>query len=487
MNPQSPSVAITVAATGSTGRERTVFCLVLATVLATRLPFLSAGFGADPDAWLVAVTARQISATGQYVASRPPGYPLHELVSALAIRGGPITMNGLTALFSVAAAGFFMAALRRLGCPAYPLAGLALAMAPAVFIGSTGGMDYVWALALLLASYYFGLPKRPLAAGLLLGLATGCRLTSALMLAPLAVALCHSEPRRSARKLILRFAVAWVLTSCAAYLPVALAYGAGLACLHEPNAYPALADVLSRATVRTWGLVGLIAIAVAIAHRILRKPASRARAAGPADVSTHRQTWVAVLAVLLYVLAFLRVPLEEGYLIPAIPFALILLWRALSDRAFQLLCLGLCLSPWFFYLGRPAATPWSGYSSLAFRVGPGEGGPLLDPLRGPILRDRVERRESMRYVDRVLDRAEALPEGSVVVVGYWLPQIRYQLGDDTRGLERFAYLLGRNELNKLRSGKKRIFYLPDMRAFNLAACELDLQVAGAEPLEIAVD
>ncbi len=487
------------AAANPIAHRRAAFLLVLATVLATRVPFLSAGFGTDPDAWLVAVTARRIAATGQYVASRPPGYPVHELVTALVIHGGPIALTGLTAMFSVAAVGFFMSILRRLGCAAYPLAGLALAMTPVVFIGSTNALDYVWALALLLAAYYFALLHRPLAAGILLGLATGCRLTSALMLAPLAVALYDTRSRRSAVRPILRLAAAWVITSAAAYLPVALTCGTDVFRFHEPSDYPSLEIVLSRATLRTWGAVGLIAIATAVIHRILRGRAPRGKPPPPethgpplkpsaeSGAAPHRHTWAALLAVLLYGLAFLRLPLEEGYLIPATPFALVLLWRLLSHRAFSIGCACLCASPWFFYLGRPAGTPWSGYSGLAVRVGPGEGSLLIDPLRGPILRDRVERREAMRYVDRVLNRAAALPERSVTIVGYWLPHIRFKLGDDDSRLERFEYLLDRAELDRLKTDQRRVFYLPDMRAFTLAVHGFDLRDAGAEALEIDID
>ncbi|MEE8171252.1 MAG: hypothetical protein V3T70_11960, partial [Phycisphaerae bacterium] len=153
-------------------------------VLATRLPFLAAGYGADPDAWLVADTARQIAEHGEYAPSRPPGYPIQEFVCGLAQSGGPVALNGCTALLSVLAAVCFMRCLRRMGCADAGPAALALALTPVIYVNSVNAMDYVWALAFVLASLDALLHRRPLTAGLLLGAAIGCRITSALFVLP---------------------------------------------------------------------------------------------------------------------------------------------------------------------------------------------------------------------------------------------------------------------------------------------------------------
>src|SRR5207245_1842743 len=77
--------------------------LLAAGVALSRAPFLAPGYGTDTDAWKLAYAARFIATQGRYLASRLPGYPIQELVSALFWKGGPLALNGPTALFSVLA------------------------------------------------------------------------------------------------------------------------------------------------------------------------------------------------------------------------------------------------------------------------------------------------------------------------------------------------------------------------------------------------
>jgi hypothetical protein len=83
-------------------------------VLLSRLPFLDAGYGANVDAWRVARVAHDIATSGEYSVSRFPGYPVQEIVCSWFWNGGPIMLNGLTALFSAAVATTFAAIAREL-------------------------------------------------------------------------------------------------------------------------------------------------------------------------------------------------------------------------------------------------------------------------------------------------------------------------------------------------------------------------------------
>jgi len=94
-------------------------------------------------------------------------------------------------------------------------------------------MDYVWALGFILASLYYALAGRPLAAGLLLGIAVGCRLTSAGMLLPLALMLIEPGKWKSGvRKLVIFFSAA-VAGGAAFYIPAFAKYGPGFLALAE--------------------------------------------------------------------------------------------------------------------------------------------------------------------------------------------------------------------------------------------------------------
>ncbi|NIT61732.1 MAG: hypothetical protein GWN00_37695, partial [Aliifodinibius sp.] len=156
-------------------------------IFCSRLPFLSAGYGNDPDAWQMANAARHIAAMGEYRASRLPGYPIPEMVYALIWSSGPFTFNGITAFLSAVGFIFFVLILRVIRSQNYILGGLALAFSPTIFINSTNAMDYIWGLTFILGSVYFVLIDRTLIAAILLGFAIGSRITSGAMLLPLSL------------------------------------------------------------------------------------------------------------------------------------------------------------------------------------------------------------------------------------------------------------------------------------------------------------
>lgn len=226
---------------------------IAAAVFLTRLPFLDAGYGSDPDAWRMTTAAREMARTGQYTPSRLPGYPLPEFAYTALGGGqaGPLLQNGLTALIGAAGAAFFYLALVALGSSHPILAAGALAFTPTVYVQSATSMDYVWALGFMLAALFFAIKRKPLASGLLLGAAIGCRLTSAGMLLPLALLLIGSGERKKDALRSARFAVVAVIVGGAFYIPAFLRFGTGF--LTPAPATPSLLNILRKAGPEAWG------------------------------------------------------------------------------------------------------------------------------------------------------------------------------------------------------------------------------------------
>lgn len=473
-----------------TTRDHLLFWFTPAIVLISRLPFLGAGYGNDPDAWEMVNAARTIRATGHYTASRLPGYPLPEYAYAVLQSGGPLLVNGCTALLGLFGVACFVKSMKHLRCPSPHLAGLALAMTPVVFVNSINAMDYIWALTFILASCHLALIRRSPAAGFVLGAAAACRLTSLLMLVPLSFLLLWRGARGRRRDLA-TFVVPALLTTVVAYAPVLVTYGLHAAAYSRPGAYPPLVEVFSRATLRIWGPLGLLGLAAGAVPALV---GGKDRRRGVSLADEEKATLVAAaLAVTLYVGLFLFLPLEEGYLIPAVPFVILLLGRLWRPAAFRLICILLCLSPFLAGLNRSEAVPAKTMSRWACEFHVGGQRFTLDCLRGPILRDHAERRHGMAFVDRILQRAAGLPPGSVVLVGYWLPQIRARLGAARpEGLPsewtgatdvRFAYLLSREELAGFAAAGTPVYYLPEMAEFNEEACGADPARGGAMSLD----
>jgi hypothetical protein len=449
-------------------------------VALSRIPFLAGGYGSDMDAWSVASAARWIAEHGRYGASRFPGHPVQELTCALLWRGGPWALNGATALLSVAAAVAFARLLGTLGVRGAWVGGLALAFTPAVYVHSTDSMDFVWSLPFLIASLEAALRGRAALAGALLGVATGCRITSAAMLPTVALLLAgRSGSARAAARPLARLLVALLVAGALALSPMIARFGAAFLSFHDsPHGASAL-DIVKNATLEVWGLVGSLALAGvaigALASRRLRAPA-------PPRVEVA--AWLAALA--LFGAGFLRLPFDAGYLLPGVPVALALAARLLARPAFATLCGALIVSPFTLEVSEVGKPDSPSPSPLAVRARIAGRPVVVDPLQGPILWDRGRRRAQLRHRDRVraaTDAAERAAGGEVCVISDgWTAYLTVDHRRPSPAAPRFVHRLSPARAAELRARGVRLFYLPEAEWNHRAAHGVGLASLGAEPL-----
>ena len=488
------------------GRGRDLMLALL--IAASRAPFLAAGYGTDTDAWKLAWAAREIGTTGHYAPSRLPGFPVQEYASALLWRRGPLALNGLSALASVIAALLFLRLWRRLGGRDAALATLAFAFVPAVFVGSVSAMDYLWAEAFVLGAANLALDGRAAASGLLLGMATGCRITSAALGLPIALLLAGGF-RRLRLAPLARLAGVAAAVAGLWYLPAFRRFGPGFLSYYEPQGNqksvfeflggmvklgpapfpPAL--IAGQATVGVFGVLGTLGLAIAALAALLAAfGIGRGRGAAGTEPAEHsillppgsRPGLVA--GVLVTLALYLRLPHDEGYLIPAVPFVLLLV-GAWTPRAVLRPCLAaLILSP--LVLGVDVVPPKKGNTparpsplAFEFRVGPETA--VVEPLRGPLLLDAAKRERSMAIARRTLAALGRLPDRAFLLAGVLHPVLFYFAPDDPRH-PLYTDLIGAAALaDSLRVGR-RVYYLPDLPRRARRVDGYDLRAAGAEPL-----
>ena len=422
----------------------------------SRVPFLDAGYGVNIDAWRIARVARDIAQTGQYEVSRFPGYPVQEVVSSWLWRGGPIALNALSALFSVLASVAIWRIGRRLSCRDSLLLAAAFAFTPVVFINSVTAKDYVWAIAFVLLAFWAALAERPIVSGLLLGLAVGCRITSGAMLIPLALVLGHEKSRAFRWREAGWLTLTTLLASAICFLPVWWRYGLAFFTFYENHTQPDLAMIMTRATIEPWGAVGLISLTSgAIAAYFMREKKIDVSLCKPANSMILPALW---LTIFLYVIAYVILPDQAGYLLPVVPAFLLIAARFIPRRILQPACIGLLFSAWI------------DFSPAGIRP-------------GAIIADHRERERSLRDVTRfVRFTEEVLPGRNVVVVGGWQPMIdvlerKEKLHNDYRGI------LLLQEMQESQKAGSRVAYTGEMiRAFNFHVTGVDLAQNGAVDL-----
>lgn len=309
---------------------------------AVRLPFLFAGYGADTDAYRVALSGLYLWSEGEFLPSRLPGYPLHELVTALLLWGGPFLTNLSTSLVSFAGLLLFDRIILALKVPGRWWLLVAMGFTPWLLVNSTATLDYHWALTAMVSAYLASIRDRPAVAGVLLGIAAGFRITALAFALPLLVLLLIEGQvsdrayRIQSVKRIGVFGVATAAVALLCYLPVLWTYGAHFWNYAPTSASPDI--IIQMVGQRALGVVGaLVTLGVLAANwrRLLSLP--RLLRSDP-----HVLVWV--LTILIYTVLFLRLPVDAGYLIPIYPFAFLLLARVLSQWALPVIVVATLLS-----------------------------------------------------------------------------------------------------------------------------------------------
>jgi hypothetical protein len=427
--------------------------------VASRLPFLAAGYGLDPDSLRVIRAARLIRTTGRYVSSRHPGYPVHEYVVSWLLPGGAWAINGMSACLSGFYAVFLAMCMDALAVPGSWWLAFATALVPVVYVNSTCTIDYVWAVAFVMAAAWLTLRGRMWLAGACLGLAIGARVTSGAMLVPLAIlALAHNSGRAWLRACLCT-AVAGLAVGALCFLPVYRRYG-----LHGFSYTEALGGgsnqaILRRATVAVWGQLGFVAIAAAVLYIAItwRSAASR-RLWRPRQCATA----ACGVALALYVAAYVKLPIEAGYLAPIVPFTVLLLAMWISRAPSIVFATLLCASPFVSYGDGKMA--WS----------------------GPILADHRDRLALDEHVTKVIVAAGRLPRPAVIVCGYHAPTIEARLDDPTERQHRWVYLIKSTaQLEGFRRKGYEVYYTDrEIEAFQRRANGLKLRALGAHPLQL---
>jgi hypothetical protein len=401
---------------GTVDFTRPPAAVVLALVyVLSRLPWITIGYGSDPDTSRVAISAWWLWNRGEYLPSRLPGYPLFELAVSALYPLGPTVMNAATLVVSFAGVLLFAAILKQLRIEPKGWLTVTYAFAPMVWINSSITLDYLWGITFILAAYLLllhgrepgatrtirlgplPLDRHALLAGVCFGIAIGCRPTSALMALPFFILLGR---RRQFWPLVSFYGAAGVV-GFVAFLPITLVYG--LDFLDFFDVRPTWKTFARTLGVEAFGMVPLLGILLVTAlswRRLLELP-HRLR--------TDVHLAMALLAVLLIVTAFMRLPLEEAYLAPAVPFALLAAARLFTRRA-VLAVSALLVMGGLVDFHTQSDIGWRRPLSAVLQV---------RPERGRVLTDLALRKHRMKVVEGL--REVELPPKSVITAGFYYP------------------------------------------------------------------
>lgn len=301
-----------------------IFLLIFLFIV-SRAPLLNLGFGSDPDAWRVADSAFDLHYFSIYHPSRFPGYPLYEFFNSLVINYGWLATNVATMVISLISVFIFAKILKELDIKNKGLLVITYVFLPILWINSASTMDYMWALTFILFTWFFIIKKQYLLAGFMMGLAIGSRMTSVALILPF-IYLILTETKNV--KNAVYYIIIASVTSIILYLPLFFQYNLNFL-TYYPNEMTVIHILLNinyyfGILAVFFGLLLLILSFKSLLNKILKKD----------NFTLFLLFFIGIVLIL-----FIKAPYEVAYIIPAIPFLLILMSNISKKQFFAVFCI----------------------------------------------------------------------------------------------------------------------------------------------------
>ena len=310
--------------------------VVLAAVLYIPLAFL--GYGSDSDSFNVVRTGQYYVETLDYIPSRLPGYFVHEVfVYFLNLAGGSLLSNLGSVAMALLMLVFFNRVCRLLLVPHRNLLTLILLVHPFVWVNAASTIDYLWALGFAFLGFERLLKKKYIAASIFLALAIGCRLSTALIVGLFLLFVYLQNKVQRHNLLLIGLGVAFI--SFLLFIPpldflewdisrwLVLSMG-------DPILWTPLLRVgrFLYKNLMFWGIPAALWLLYLSVRTVVKPGTMHVR-------KWDLLTWLCLAIILASEVLFLRVPIEMEYLLPLLPFVLILVGKGFARQPKNLLML----------------------------------------------------------------------------------------------------------------------------------------------------
>lgn len=316
--------------------------IITLVVILSRLPFIFNSLGSDLDSWREVYTGKIWHESHIYNASRFPGYPFPEFLYSFIYDYPYWSINFLSVLFTVGCCLYFFRILEFLTVKFSFLISIVLSFIPVIYMNSTVAMEYNWSLFFLLGSVYYILNKKLWVASLFFGLMVSTRFNNIIFM-PAFLFLTYSYTGKDFKR-TLQFLFTSLLFACIFFLPVIIRYGRHF--IQSSGAsevsFPTL---LSLATLHIYGVLGMAVLLLSLIIQLFTDGFQKAK-----NLYKDHFTIFCIAMIISNLIFFIKYPLEAGYLIPSIPFVLILLQNLLNHKLIKIVLYTLLLSPFFIHI-----------------------------------------------------------------------------------------------------------------------------------------
>ncbi|OGX15719.1 MAG: hypothetical protein A2166_03045 [Omnitrophica WOR_2 bacterium RBG_13_41_10] len=304
-------------------RKKTISIILLAFLL--YFPFIFLGPGSSECSWFLINTAKTLIQQHKYVPSRYPGNVVHELATTLLfIIGGSVLTNLGTLVMSLLTIYFFIKICEYHNIPHKYLLAIFMAINPVYYVASTFTMDNLWALGFLFIGYTMLIKKKYFITVIFWALAIGTRISSILFIAVLLFAyFLTKEPDKN--KVLVSVSISAIIGASFYILPflhASCTFGFFRHFAGPWNWWGHFARFVYK-NIYFWGLQTVLTFLLLLF--LIIKSLKRNY-----ELRYKNVIVTSILMILVFEIMYLEIPAHRLYLLPVLPFALMLLGIALK-------------------------------------------------------------------------------------------------------------------------------------------------------------
>ena len=171
------------------------------------------------------------------------------------------------------------------------------------------------------------------------------------------------------------------------------------------------------------------------------------------------------IILLLYSIAYALEPHKAAYLIPVIPFVIILFNLLLGKIFFIAFSFSVIFSSFFIGINLNDHLRGSDPSSWSYDFELSGQKISVDFLRGPVIADLYKRKNKMEYSDNVAGQLKKITKKTVVISGFWMNDILVK-ADALPTNVLLVYYTDENYLKSKQQEGFEIYYLPEQDYYN---------------------
>jgi hypothetical protein len=277
----------------------------------------------------------------------------------------------------------------------------------------------------------------------------------------------------------LKFTLPALLTGFIFYIPALREYGFTFFTYYDVP-YPSIPKVLYKLSVEVWGIVGFAGLVISVGLLFLPDRITNRKFLFPRSVN-EKYVIAWLVAVDLYIIAYLKLPMESGYLIPVVPFVILILGKYLYNKAFIFLSVMLLVSPFLFSVSPverfDAETP-SAFSKDIHAAGENV---RIDFLKGPVFSYESRRKNAADFTGKLIQSFDTISLPSVIISGRWYNQLIVESGDTNKLKPIIRPYISEDEAVHYYAKGYVIYYLPRQEFYNKVMKNVDLEIYKAIP------